>query len=131
MVRHPELLSQPRLRAKVKQEKVDQAFRSLKGTSSAVIDISSPSPKKTSTASAPSSEMLPPPTASTPSSEMLPPPKRAKVPMNPEFAGCPPSDAGDDDGIIPQIGHLPDDLENELEQLMEEADGDDKMDIAN
>ncbi|CAE7737794.1 unnamed protein product [Symbiodinium sp. KB8] len=129
LARHPELLSQPVLHAKVKQEKVDQAFRSLKSSSSTVIDISSPSPK-TSTASAPSSEMLPPPSASALSSEMLPPPKRAKVPMNPDFPGLPPSDADDDDDVTPQVGHVPEELEDQLEQLMEEADGDDKMDIA-
>ncbi|CAE7432933.1 unnamed protein product [Symbiodinium sp. CCMP2456] len=99
--------------------KVDQTFRKLKSASSTVIDISSPSPRKTSTASALSSEMLPSP-------------KRAKVkvPMNPDFPGLAPSDADDDDHVIPQVGHVPDELEDQLEQLMEEADGDDKMDIA-
>ena len=50
--------------------------------------------------------------------------------MNPDFPGLPPSDADDDDDVIPQAGHVPDELEDQLKQLMEEADGDDKMDIA-
>ena len=50
--------------------------------------------------------------------------------MNPDFPGLPPSDADDDDDVTPQVGHVPEELEDQLEQLMEEADGDDKMDIA-
>ena len=33
----------------------------------------------------------------------------------------------DDDDVMPQVGHVPDDMEQELERMMDEADN---MDIA-
>ena len=94
------------LLAKVKQEKVQRAFRSLKTTPQTTIELDSPSPKNT---------------RASPSST-LPPPKRVKGPLNPDLPGLVSGpDSGDED-VLPQIGHRPDELEAELERLMDEQD---------
>ena len=86
---HPALLPDHDLRVKVKKEKIERAFRSLKGSSTEIINLDSPSPRKSTATS---------------SIVSLPPPKRAKGPPNPDFAG---------------LDHVPDTLEQDLEILVD------------
>ena len=60
----------------------------------------------------------------------MPLPKRAKItdaaiitaPVNPDFPNLAPDADADDEDIIPDVGHAPDDMEQELERLMAEKD---------
>ena len=100
---HARLFPEPELRFKVKKEKIDAAFRSPEGgVIIQTVNLDSPSPKK-STAS--------------PSDSVMPLSKRAKIMDTPNLALD--TDADDDD-VIPQVGHAPDSMEQELERLTEE-----------
>ena len=83
----------------MKKEKFDRAFRSLRTAPADTINLDSPSPKKNEAAS---------------STSELPPAKRAKCPPNPEFS-------------VPH--HEPDELEQELERIMDEADNDERQEM--
>jgi len=118
---YPALLPEPELRVKIKKEKVDTAFRSLKGgTVVHTINIDSPSPKK-STASS--------------SDSVMPSSKRAKVtdaavvgaPSNPVFPTLARDADADEEDVIPEVGQAPDEMEQELERLIDEHDG--EMDV--
>ena len=71
------------------------------------------------------------------SDSIMPLPKCAKItasdaaiiaaPVNPDFPNLAPDADADDEDIIPEVGHAPDDMAQELERLMEEKD---HMDVA-
>ena len=57
--------------------------------------------------------------ASISSASMLPPPKRTKTIANPDIPGFSSGPDVDEDDVIPQVGHQPDDFESELEKIMD------------